>query len=357
MDGSTLRGVQVLRTVGDRDDQLAKLLGEDPERTRSVSFLVADRQGGRMREWPPVPRENRKTPASERPPRPITPTFFRGEVLSRFKRHPKKYALTQTSIDCRSAWYLRSYDVNEAGQVYAYLKDLWALPFREQLYWRAFNEAPKAGLSERSIAQDFEVRYWEGPDPLRDLTAVLVHFPSATQDGQPAAIWTAGPEEPRRALAALHYVVTDSPKDWADEVLELAKVVVEGLKAKALKRVARAHGCPEAELQNVGSIRLLRAVLLAKRVEEDIVEIVHEPLLQLNQLRSQAGVAHRGASLPRGDLRQHHRRLLADVAGAMGRLADLVRQGIFDLPVSYPKSGAVNATARARDVPPASLPP
>ena len=150
--------------------------------------------------------------------------------------------------------------------------------------------------------------------------------------------------------------MTDSPKDWADEVLELAKVVVEGLRGKAIKRVARTLKCPEAELPNVGSIKLLQAVLMAKGVDEEVVEAVDDPLFRLNRLRSQAGVAHRGSDLPWGDLREHHRRLLADVARAMDELADLVRHGTFDLPPAIPASGAGVGRTGAQDSPPASSP-
>ena len=51
---------------------------------------------------------------------------------------------------------LNSYDVNEAGQVHAYISDLQALPNQEQVYWQSFNEEPKAKISERAFKNDFE---------------------------------------------------------------------------------------------------------------------------------------------------------------------------------------------------------
>ena len=242
-DGSTQIGMHWLSSVGDRDEQLRKLLSEDRENQRGVSFLVKVRNG-KVGEWPPSSRRDKALFRDGHPP-PITPTFFRGEVLSRFKRHSEKYTLTQSTIECRGAWFLRSYDVNEAGQVYAYLKDLWTLPYQEQLYWRSFNEAPKAGISERSFAQDFLAVFWEGPDPLLNLERILVDFPSSLIEGQATPIWEPPMEDPNRSLKGLHYVVTDSPGDWSDHIRQLAIVVIEGLRPRLLRRVARAHRCPE----------------------------------------------------------------------------------------------------------------
>jgi hypothetical protein len=331
-DGSTQIGMHWLSSVGDRDEQLRKLLGEDRENRRGASFLVRAKNG-QVGEWPPSSRRDKAVFREGDPPQ-ITPTFFRGEVLSRFKRHPEKYTLTQSTVECRGAWFLRSYDVNEAGQVYAYLKDLWTLPYQEQLYWRSFNEAPKAGISERSFAQDFLAEFWQGPDPLMDLKQVLRDFPSSLVEGQVMPIWERPMENPRRSLKDLHYVVTDSPGDWGDHIRQLAIVVVEGLRTGLLRRIARAHRCPEAEVPTNGSIILLRSILTANAVDEDMIDAICKPLRELQRLRSQAGVAHRGSDLPKGDLRLHYRQLLTDLASGMQQLSDLVAAGLFNLPVN-----------------------
>jgi len=61
----------------------------------------------------------------------ISPAFFRTEVLHRFKADPEKYALEERSISCRNAWYLKTYDINEAGQVHTYIGYLADLPYEE----------------------------------------------------------------------------------------------------------------------------------------------------------------------------------------------------------------------------------
>src|SRR6185437_4742784 len=71
----------------------------------------------------------------------MSPAFFNSEVLHRYKADPVKYDLEERGISCRGAWSLRTYDVNKEGQVHSYLRYLGELPYKEQLYWQAFNRS------------------------------------------------------------------------------------------------------------------------------------------------------------------------------------------------------------------------
>ncbi len=90
-----------------------------------------------------------------------SPAFFRPEVMSKYKNDPDQYTIDEEreTISCRGSWSLRSYGVNEAGQVYAYICDLALLPSSELQYWKSFNEEPKAGISQRSLTNDFEGKF------------------------------------------------------------------------------------------------------------------------------------------------------------------------------------------------------
>jgi hypothetical protein len=329
--GSTLFGAQVLREVGDRAGHIARLLGEDAESRDVASFLIPSGADGATREWPP-PRGRTGPGDVEPPPHPITPAFFHPEVLSRFKRDPDKYVVTQSTIECRGAWFLRSYDVNEANQVYAYLKDLWDLPYRVQVYWQSFNEPPKAGITERSRRHDFLAQRWDGVDPLVELKQTLRRFPAPSIGGRPTPLWVVPPGDPDRALHRLHYVLVDSPDEWGSHVLELEKIVVEGLDKQPLLALARTAGLGEEVIGGLGSIKLLQRVLEAKGFDTPDVEAVCGPLYEVHGLRSHSGVGHRGGTPPEGDLRVHFRDLVGRVSEAMGRLSEMIKAGALDVP-------------------------
>ena len=208
----------------------------------------------------------------------VTPAFFRPEVLQKYKADPEKYRLEHRSIYARGGWYLKSYDVNEAGQVHAYLYDLATLPYREQLYWQSFNEWPKAPISPRAYQTDFEGSFSTIPDPLIDLK----HEVSKLDEIKPD-YW-----QPRgKALAAaVHYPLTASTEEWSNAILALDQLVVEGFAIKPLRQRLRTAG-REFD-KDWGSLKLLQEVLIAGGLDDDeAVEIV-APLRRVHDIRSKA---------------------------------------------------------------------
>jgi hypothetical protein len=70
----------------------------------------------------------------------LSPAFLRPEALSKYKPDREKYTVGERDFNCRSAWSLRGYDVNDAGQVFACIVYLRKLPYAELLHRKSFNE-------------------------------------------------------------------------------------------------------------------------------------------------------------------------------------------------------------------------
>ncbi len=92
-----------------------------------------------------------------------------GPRFSSASRRTQTYTLEDRSISCRGAWHIKSYDINEAGQVHVYIGDLAKLPIAEQNYWKAFNEWPKSSISARAHRTDIEGQWCTTYDPLTSL--------------------------------------------------------------------------------------------------------------------------------------------------------------------------------------------
>jgi hypothetical protein len=122
--------------------------------------------------------------------------------------------------------------------------------------------------------------------------------------------------------------MTDSPKEWEDQILELAKVLVDGLSKTELRKIAKYLNCDDSQL---GSIKLLKNCLEAKGLETDGIQIIIQPLQTLYGLRSTIA-AHAGRSAPDVNLREHHRKLVEDCGKSMERLAELIQTGYLDVP-------------------------
>jgi len=206
----------------------------------------------------------------------ISPVFFRSEVLQKYKADTDKYEVRSRSINCRHAWHLQTYDVNEAGQVHTYLKYLSYLPYEEQLYWKSFNEPPRGPISRRAFRTDFEGKWDLEYDPLQSLTQILRDLHEAQ-----VPWWTLRDED---LIEEAHYPVTKSADEWAKELHALHKLLVEGFVTNELRSWAKNLGRkidPQWK-----SLKLIEEMLRGLAWGEDQVREIVGPLQELNFLRS-----------------------------------------------------------------------
>ena len=97
-----------------------------------------------------------------------------------------------------------------------YIKYLGDLPHSEQVYWKAFNEPPKGGISKRAYTTDFEGDFDQEPDTLRDLQSILLELHEAKTK------WFSLREPD--LVKQVHYPLTASSKAWGDALTTLAKL-------------------------------------------------------------------------------------------------------------------------------------
>ena len=156
----------------------------------------------------------------------LSPVFFRPDVLLKYKGDSDKYTVEQRAIHCRCAWTLRDYDVNEAGQVHVYIRDLRNLPYQEQVYWQSYNEKPKTGISERAFVNHFKGEPCE-PDPLENILFIMRRWNESD-----LAWWKL------REAGLLERVSTPrtSRDEWAGAFKDLSKLIIEGFQVKAIRK-------------------------------------------------------------------------------------------------------------------------
>jgi len=318
-----IRGVQIIRQQ-QSNKQLARehsFVGR--KNKQYATFIAIDWKHDKTQECSCDPDKLGNYFVASDLPYEISPAFFRPEVMLRYKQDTDKYTIDAHSISCRGAWYLR-YSSNDAGQIQVYLIDLSHLPYKEQLYWKAFNENPKAGISEHIYKRDF-LASWDLPhDPLEALKQMIKDFPAANYCGEKLVIMRS-PKD--KQLAKLTYVMSDSNKEWEDQILELAKVLGDGLNKTGLRKIAKYFTCDDPQ---AGSINLLKKCLEAKKLETEIIQSIIQPLQTIFALRS-TGIAHMGREAPDVNLQNHHRKLVEDCEKSMEQLAELIRSGVLDV--------------------------
>ncbi len=275
--GSFACGAIIVRPNVTVDELMQALKDEEAaNRTQYATFKIFDRKNNTNVETSCGPGFLANYFYESDLPWEVSPAFFRPEVLHRFKADPEKFTLTDRSISCRNAWSLKTYDINEAGQVHTYICYLAYLPYEEQLYWRTFNEWPKGSISERAYQTDI-LGQWDTPyNPLNSLKRTIRKL-----DESPPNWW-----KPRggELSEATRYPATDSTKEWANEIMALDQLLVEGFLVKPLKTLAEAGG--RKLEQDWKSVRVMKEVLIAHGLDEEDAELVIDPMRDLHHLRS-----------------------------------------------------------------------
>lgn len=114
----------------------------------------------------------------------------------------------------------------------------------------------------------------------------------------------------------LNYPVTDSVKEWTDEIHTLDKLVNEGFKYSYLKEMAKSLNCFDDRLN---SIELLKRILKTKGINDDEINNIIDPLKEIRNLRSKFAGHRSGNEANKikkdlitkyGDFKNHFRKLV-----------------------------------------------
>lgn len=311
-------------SVADLEEEWRKEFSGDEEKQYAV-FKIYDRKNDREVETSCSPKHIVSYFERSDLPWHISPVFFRPEVLHRFKADPEKYTLEERSISCRGAWYLKSYDINEAGQVHAYIGDLAHLPYEEQMYWATFNEWPKGPISKRAHQTDILGEWNSEYDALVSLKSKV-----RTLDEVRPPWWSVRGEAVLEAVLA---PATDSPKEWSDEILALDQLLVEGFVVTPLRAICRSLGRKPNE--SWASLRVLGEIVVASGRTPEQTKLLLAPLAKVHALRSEIRghatgekkeVAIREARTEHGNFRAHFYSLAAGCDEAFDALLEVLHK-------------------------------
>jgi len=275
--GSFANGAIIVRSKVTVDELVQEWKDEEDPKTRQYAiFKIYDGKNKTNVETSCAPEFLSNYFQESDLPWEVSPAFFRPEVLLRFKADPERFTLEDRSITCRNAWHLKTFDINEAGQVHSYIGYLANLPYEEQLYWQSFNEWPDGSISKRAHKTDILGEWDTAYDPLNALKHTINKL-----DKSPPEWWNPRGEA---LSAATRYPATDSPKEWADEILALDQLLVEGFLVKPLRKQAEADG---RKLDSTwGTLKVMQEVLVAKGRSEAEAKAVVAPMQKVHGLRT-----------------------------------------------------------------------
>lgn len=246
-------GVQIVEPTRAKAEIFSAIKGDTVQTDDSyVEFIAIDWRNKRIAAISTSPNAttNRFQVSHNDLPFGLSPAFFRPEVLLRYKGDRDKYIIEERDIICRGGWRLRGYDINEAGQVHAYICDLSKLPYEEQMYWKSFNESPKGGISKRAFTNDFEGEVVDMSDPLSEIKLILQQWEDTK------VTWWRLPDH--RLTDRVNTPRTSSRDEWGTAFKDLSKLVIECLHTGRIRA--------ELDRRNIEWTKNERSLALLERV-------------------------------------------------------------------------------------------
>jgi hypothetical protein len=125
---SYMRGSQIISPLSSPEDVFDRVNPFSEKGKKYESFLVHDWRHQRLTMVSCAPGSTANYFVKSDLPFEISPAFFRSEVLAKYKGDSDKYRVDDRSITCRGVWRLKGIDINDAGQIHAYIVDLRNLP-------------------------------------------------------------------------------------------------------------------------------------------------------------------------------------------------------------------------------------
>jgi hypothetical protein len=229
------RGVQIIGLSRPKSDIFSNIQAGwfGTKEKNHVEFIAYDFRNGHICKISTDPKAttNYFQAQSNNLPFELSPAFFKPEVLLKYKADKDKYTVDEREIHCRASWFLEAFDVNEAGQVFAYIVYLRRLPESELLHWLSYNEEPKTSISQRAFINDFQGEFVSFIDPLEKIKHL-----ARTWSRKKYPWWCLLDD---RLIDNVTVPITSSRDEWSDSFLTLTQLINEGFVVKVIRENLR----------------------------------------------------------------------------------------------------------------------
>jgi hypothetical protein len=165
----------------------------------------------------------------------LTPVFFRKAVLGKYYGDPAKYRVEDGNLYCGSYWSLRL-DNNHPDYVTVFLGDLGHLSHTEQLYWKSHNVVPDGDISEVAFRRAFLTEWTDADDPALAFKAGYEQFREGWRSVFGWDLFKPLQPDDEHYWLTLHVPASENQKEFDDQVMALAKLLIERLNEKEIAK-------------------------------------------------------------------------------------------------------------------------
>ncbi|SLI61901.1 Uncharacterised protein [Mycobacteroides abscessus subsp. bolletii] len=212
----------------------------------------------------------------------LTPIYFKRAVLQDYVAEPGRYEVSPFRLSAFNLWGV-DISINSVGLVEVYLGDIGSkIPSEEWGHWRSYNVPPEGEMEEGRYRRDFLNQPSPSPDPIGDLRRARNKANEAAQRVLGGPLWRSVPSDLRLQYQSLMGPLTDDAAALISPLLVVAKVFVDALDSRLLKKVV------DNVEPNEMSLSLLKKMLITLGDTTDSSKMLRD----LYAVRSRGGVAH-----------------------------------------------------------------
>ena len=225
----------------------------------------------------------------------LTPVYFRREVLQRYYEQPEKYSVEDGLVRCGGRWALRL-DNDHPDYVMVFLGDLGRdLPESERSYWLAFNIPPTGDPSRTLVRRSIMGEFADPEAPDLRFKSAYGRFNAKWLERFGWTLFKEPEPDDAHVLQRLRIPLNASQPEFEDQVMGLAKVMVDALNERAIQeqlptkvkdekgigkldRWMGQEGYPSAErdIAFLRRLQRLRSKLTAHRKGSDYQQVLAE---------------------------------------------------------------------------------
>ncbi|MCD4849689.1 hypothetical protein LN996_02565 [Arthrobacter sp. AK01] len=217
----------------------------------------------------------------------LTPVFFRSEVLQKYYNNPELYTVTEGSVSCKGRWHLRL-DNDHGDHVAVFLGDLGGdLPESERQYWRAFNVAPSGEMSGTYVRRSFLGQWADAEQPDHQLKRAYKDLQSRWLQVHGWQLHRNPHKIDEGILDRLHVPLNETQTEFEDQLMILAKLLVDFLNDKGIGKVVGKG--PENE-RSLGKLQRFFEKVGYDQGDEDL-----SLLREIQELRSRVAAHTKGS--------------------------------------------------------------
>jgi hypothetical protein len=217
----------------------------------------------------------------------LTPVFFRSDVLQKYYNNTELYTVTEGSVSCKARWHLRV-DNDHGEYVAVFLGDLGRdIPEAERQYWKGFNIAPRGSMSSTYARRSYLGHWVAAEQPDHQFKHAYSELQAKWRSETGWQMYRDPHDIDQGILNRLHVPLNETQTEFEDQLLILAKLLVDFLNEKAIGKIV-GRG-PDNE-RGIGKLQRFFILAGYEGGNEDI-----SLLRQIQELRSKVSAHSKGS--------------------------------------------------------------